>query len=149
MAVTGRCAAMGRIRHSERGQATVEFAIAFPVLVVVAVIAVNAMLMFSECAAFDRTFRQQVCVYTSEGNAGEVAALVQSALSEQFDAENEEVSVSSSGAGWGHTTYSACLDFVPTLFGMGLKSEVFGVTLPHLSHRSSITVDVYKPGVLL
>ena len=39
------------------GQMTVEFVVAFPVLIAVAVVAVNACLFFSECAAFDMVAR--------------------------------------------------------------------------------------------
>ena len=37
--------------RDERGQMTVELAVMIPVLVAIAVIAMNAMLFFSECAA--------------------------------------------------------------------------------------------------
>ena len=36
-----------------------------------------------------------------------------------------------------------------TLFGLGLRSEVFGVELPGLSHTVDFTVDQYKPGVFV
>ena len=52
---------MGVMRTcDERGQMTVELAAAFPVLIIVAVIAVNALAFFSECAAFDNVFRDAV-----------------------------------------------------------------------------------------
>ena len=43
--------------RGECGQMTVELAVMIPVLVAIAVIAMNAMLFFSECAAFDRLAR--------------------------------------------------------------------------------------------
>lgn len=45
--------------RDERGQMTVELAVMIPVLVAIAVIAMNAMLFFSECAAFDRLARKR------------------------------------------------------------------------------------------
>ena len=84
-AICGR-AAVSRKHRDDSGQMTVEFAVAFPVFVIVAVIAVNALLFFSDCAAFDRLARE---------------------------------------------------------------SSVFGVALPVLEHSVSLTVDTYKPGVLL
>lgn len=45
------------LREPECGQMTVEFAVALPVVVVIAVIAVNALAFFSDCAAFDNLFR--------------------------------------------------------------------------------------------
>ena len=101
----------------ERGQMTVELAAAFPVLIIVAVIAVNALAFFSECAA--------------------------------FDAENEAVRVSAEAVSGGHTRFTGTLEYMPTLFGLGLRSTVFGIPLPPLTHAVSIAVDCYKPGVLL
>ena len=50
---------------------------------------------------------------------------------------------------YGHISFSATLEYMPTLFGLGLKSEVMGVALPKLSHTEELVVDCYKPGVLL
>lgn len=90
---------MGVMRTcDERGQMTVELAAAFPVLIIVAVIAVNALAFFSECAAFDNVFRDAVRVHVTSPAAGQgieqSSALVQTALSAAFDAENEAVRVS-------------------------------------------------------
>lgn len=53
---------------NQAGQMTVELAVAFPVVVAVAVIAMNALLFLSECAAFDRVARDAVRVHaTSPG----------------------------------------------------------------------------------
>ena len=87
----------------ERGQMTVELAAAFPVLIIVAVIAVNALAFFSECAAFDNVFRDAVRVHVTSPAAGQgieqSSALVQTALSAAFDAENEAVRVSAECSG--------------------------------------------------
>ena len=93
---------MGVMRTcDERGQMTVELAAAFPVLIIVAVIAVNALAFFSECAAFDNVFRDAVRVHATSPAAGQgieqSSALVQTALSAAFDAENETVRVSAEG----------------------------------------------------
>ena len=55
----------------ERGQMTVELAVVFPALLAVAVIAVNALLFFSECAAFDRVAREAVRVHTASPAYGQ------------------------------------------------------------------------------
>ncbi len=96
---------------------TVELAAAFPVLIAVAVVAVNALLFFSECGAFDKPF--------------------------------EQVSVAVRGTEGGHVEFEGTLELAPTLFGLGLKQSVFGVSLPSLSHRTAFVVDCYKPGVLV
>lgn len=137
----------------ERGQATVELAVALPVVIIVAVIAVNAMLFFSECAAFDRIARDAVRSQATSPAYGQdveqSAALIEASIGESFDEPYLASRVVASNGGAGHTTFTATLEFSPTLFGMGLKSQVFGVRLPHLEHSVSLTVDTYKPGVLL
>lgn len=137
----------------ESGQMTVELAVVFPVLLIVAVIAVNALLFFSECAAFDNTFRDAVRVHATSPAYGQTAAQgcsqVELALSEAFSQPYENSRVSLEGTAGGHTRFSATLEFYPTLFGLGLRSSVLGVALPPLSHTVSHTVDCYKPGVLL
>lgn len=139
--------------RDERGQMTIELAVAFPVLIVVAVIAVNALTFFSECAAFDNAFRDGVRVYATSPASGQgieqSVALVQSDLAAAFDAPNEEARVSVEGAAGGHTRFTGTLEYAPTLFGLGLRSSVFGIALPPLTHAASIAVDCYKPGVLL
>ena len=87
--------------RGERGQMTVELAVAFPVLIIVAVIGVNALTFFSECAAFDNAFRDAVRVHATSPASGQgveqSSALVQTALAAAFDAANEETRVSVEG----------------------------------------------------
>lgn len=59
-----------------------------------------------------------------------------------------EASVSVASESFGQKRFRATLRFTPTLFGMGLKSSVFGVSLPQLEHSAELVVDAYKPGVL-
>lgn len=142
-----------RGRRFEAGQMTVELAVAFPVLVIVAAIAVNALLFFTECAAFDNAFRDAVRIHAASPAYGQgleqSRAQVAAEISEEFDRPYLESSVAVEGASAGHTTFTSTLEFSPTLFGLGLKSSVFGVALPPLTHSASFTVDCYKPGVLL
>ena len=140
-----RICAVGR----SSGQMTVEFVAALPVLLAVAAISVNALAFFGWCAAFDDDFRDSVRVYAASPaygqGVGDTCAFIERALDERLDAENVSVSVSAAG----HTSFSATLEYMPTLFGLGLKSEVMGVALPKLSHTEELVVDCYKPGVLL
>lgn len=132
---------------------TVEFVVAFPVLIAVAVIAVNAGLFLSECAAFDRAACEAVRVHATSpafgASADEACMAIGADLAEGFSRDYLATSVESSAKAGGLTTYAMTLEFSPTLFGMGLKSEVLGVSLPKLSHRVEHTVDPYKPGVFL
>ena len=143
----------GRKPRDESGQMTVELAVAFPVVLVVAIIAVNALLFFSECAAFDRLACASVRVHVAAPgygvSPGAACGQVQQELATSFDKPYLEVSVSSAATGFDYLQVSATLDFAPTLFGMGLRSEVFGVGLPHLMHTVSYVVDPYRPGVIV
>lgn len=143
---------MKRLKDSS-GQMTVELVVAFPVLLIVALVAVNALLFFSECASFDRLVRESVRVHASSPAYGQgidqSIALVQADLDSKFEADYLDVEVSAWTEGAGHTRFSASLSFLPTLFGRPLKTEVFGVSFPRLVHTTSLVVDTYKPGVLL
>lgn len=152
---TGRCAIDSRKRlcRGSCGQMTVELAVAMPVLIVVAVIAVNALTFLGDCAAFDRIAHSAVRVHASSPaygqDAGQAAALVEQEIRAAMGRDNLEVSVSHAGTGADFDEYRARLSYSPTLFGMGLRSEVFGVSLPELVHETSYVVDAYKPGVIL
>lgn len=142
-----------RCKRFERGQMTVELAVAMPVLIVVAVIAANALTFFAECAVFDRVAHEAVRVNAAAPaygqGPGQSCALVEQDIRSVLDADNLDVSVSCGSVGFDCEQFSATLSFYPTLFGMGLRSEVFGVALPTLSHTTSYVVDVYKPGVVV
>lgn len=137
----------------KKGQMTVEFVALFPVAIVVALIAVNAVLFFSECASFDRVFRTSVCTYAASPSYGqgvdESCALIQAQLEEVFDADHLQVTVSSSGTSGSMVAFTGTLSFAPTLFGQGALTGIFGVSFPSLVHEERIAVDVYKPGVIL
>ncbi len=137
----------------EKGQMTVELSIAFPILLAVAVVAVNALLFFSDCAAFDRVARNATRVHAASPAYGQKIeqsrALIQTSIDESFDAPYLASRVSVEEVSGRHACFTATLEFSPTLFGLGMKSSVFGVDLPHLEHSVSMVVDPYKPGVLL
>lgn len=138
---------------SEHGQASVELMMALPVMIAVTVIMVNALLFFSDCAAFDRLAHQAVRVHAASPAYGQDAQrsrdLVQSELERSFARDNLEVSVAVESVSGGRLAFDATLEYSPTLFGMGLRTEVFGVRLPGLSHTASYVVDQYKPGVVI
>lgn len=137
----------------ESGQMTVEFVVAFPVMLMIAVIAVNALLFFSECAAFDRLARQAVCTYAAAPGygqgAGQAAANIETDLRQQFDREYLQVSVSTEGHAPGYVRYTATLYFTPTLVGRPFSGSVFGVAITPLRHSTHLTLDPYKPGAII
>lgn len=144
---------MGVSVRGEGGQMTIEFAVAFPVLLAIALISVNVVLFLSECSSFDRLFRQEVARLApspSYGQTGaEIAGLVESDLAENFDHDYLRVHVSCSGRADGLVSYVGTLEFSPTLFGKGSLRGAFGVSFPPLSHRQELMVDMYRPGVLI
>ncbi len=141
------------MRLKARGQMTIELMAMLPAALVVALVAVNGALFFSECAAFDRTFRSAVNTFAVSPAAGqgvsESCALIQGAVGALHASDHVDVSVSSSGIEGGVVTFTGTLAFHPTLFGAGPLTGAFGVSFPALSHRAEISVAVYRPGVII
>lgn len=151
MGVTGGTGCLCRLKDG-CGQMTVELCVVFPAVIVIAVIAVNALSFFGTCAEFDRVGRNAVRTFAASPGHGQdsevVACEVQAAIESAVSADNLEVDVVVSEDYRGYAKYVMTLRFHPTLFGMGLKREVFGVPLPSLAHESRLTVNPYKPGML-
>lgn len=143
--------ALRRLSKQRQGQMTVELMAVLPVVLAVAVIAVNALLFFGDCATFDRLARNAVRVYATSPtygvHGGQSQASIAQYLDGSFDAPYQQVSVRREEIGGGLARYVATLDYAPNLFGMGLRDSVLGVQLPHLRHSTSLVVDTYKPGV--
>ena len=139
--------------RNKSGQMTVEFVVAFPVMLIVAVVAVNAVLFFSECAAFDRLARPAICTYAAAPGYGQgsgwAASAIEADLRQQFDRDYLRVSVSSEGRAPGYVRYVATLDFTPTLVGRQFSGSVFGVGITPLRHSTQLTLDPYKPGAIV
>ena len=137
----------------EAGQSTVELMVVLPVMLLIALIVVNAMLFISDCAAFDRLACQAVRVHAASPGYGQDAqrscALVEDQLARAFDEENLSVEVSVKSGSGGTLSFHARLEFTPTLFGLGLREQILGVSLPALSHEAVYVVDPFKPGVIV
>lgn len=137
--------------RGEAGQATVELAVVMPVAIIVAVIAVNALAFFGTCASFDRVARQTICALAASPDAGSDAGAVAVAVERELRSavgEAGSVTVRVEGDTAGLLRYTARLEYVPTLFGLRMRSHVFGIALPPLVHEVDLAVDAYKPGVL-
>lgn len=142
-----------RFRYRDSGQMTIELVVALPVLIIVAAIAYNALMFFADCAVFDRAVNEAVRIYAASPAYGQSAerscALAEAATRAALDNAALEVSVSCGRAALDLEAYEATLIYHPTLFGMGLRSEVLGVRLPSLTHTSSYVIDGYKSGVVI
>lgn len=145
--------AMMRKCTSERGQMTVELCVVLPVALAIAVIVINAMTFFSYCSEFDRVARNAVRVVAASPAANQsrdmAAAAIATEIRSSIDASNTECDVSVSVDAFGNESYKMTISYWPTLFGLGLRSSVFGVALPPLVHASQMTVDPYSPGEIL
>ena len=139
--------------RNERGQMTIELAIAFPVLIAVAVIAVNVLAFFGDCAVFDRVAHEAVRVYAVAPAHRETANLscpqIEATIKSQLNASNLDVAVTHATTGLDLDEFTATLTYHPTLFGLGLRSKVFGVSLPQLTHKTRYVVDSYRAGVFI
>lgn len=144
---------MGVGTRQTRGQMTVELAVCIPVLIAVALVVCNALLFMENCAAFDRHARDAVRVCAASPahgqTAAEGAALMQARLAQAFSQDYLSVSVSVSGAPPGFVTYCATLHFTPTLFGRSFSGAVYGLVCGSLEHTTSLTIDPYRPGVVV
>lgn len=138
--------------NNECGQATVELAIMFPIVIIIAVIAVNALTFFSSCANFDRAFKQEVVSYATNPGYGEDIAntrsILQNNLTEKFDNSFMDFNISVENVSGGLQAFYGELKMHPTLFGMGLRDEILGLPMPTLNHQQKIVIERYKPGVI-
>lgn len=142
-----------RFIQGENGQMTIELMVALPVLIAVALIAVNAMTFMNACAAFDRQARDAIRVCASSPTYGvgtsAAAADIEAVLDAAFPEDFLAVSVASAGRSPGYVRYTATLRFTPTLFGRAFSGSVFGVTMMPIEHETSLVLDPYKPGAAL
>ena len=121
-------------------------------ILIIAVIAVNALTFFSECSSFDRCFKQiTTCVGPNPGygkDIGNTKSIIENELQNRFDKEFLDFDVSVENVSGGFQEFRATLKMYPTLFGMGLRNEIFGVPLPSLNHEQKMVIENYKPGAI-
>lgn len=135
------------------GQMTIEAMITLPVFITVAIIAINVLMFLGDCAAFDRLSRDAVrSVATAPAyheTAQDAAAQIENDLNQSFASNHTAVHVLVEGRSPGYLSYIAVLEFRPSLFGHALNSTIFGVSLPSVEHRATLTIDPYKPGAII
>ena len=133
-----------------KAQMTVELAVVFPVLIIVAVVMVNALSFAGECARFDRVARNSLrcenATPSIDENAESALSRTRETLTADFASDNESVNVNVAGENWSNVELECELLWRPTLFGMGLKSEVFGVHMFELTHKTNLTIDTHRAG---
>lgn len=146
--ISGSCLRAMRIgRRCSSGQMTVEFAVVFPVLLMVGFISVNALVFLGDCAAFDIVARDAIRLQADDGQreaqgCAETCARIERGLS----MEHETVSVTSERTAAGHIRYVARTAFSPP-FLKGVR--VFGIAVPPLEHEVAFVVSPYRAGVVV
>ena len=126
-----------------KGQATVEFVIVFPLILLIACIALNALLMVSECSAFDRLARDEIRrqAYVLDDEERSVcSARVEDYLRKEFSETYFDVNVTMEDSG-AFLVYVAELQYYPHLFGRNLPRNFFGVSLQPVKHQTTLAVS--------
>lgn len=132
----------------ERGQMTIELLVALPVALVIALVAFNGLTFFGLCAEYDRVARNAVRVYASAPTSAvstDAVAEVAAAIEADLDCATAESAVEGNAPSAAPATYTCTLTYHPTLFGLGLRSEIFGVAMPALHHRIALSTFSYNP----
>lgn len=149
----------------ERAQAVVEMAVVTPVLIVLALIVYNVMLFSSAVARFDRVAPDIVVAHAvspagsvgADGgsSAGEVASQLEHAM-EGYDVE-VEVSVEGAGEAAGESllslvgslhTYRCTMRMHPCPSRLSIAGVNLGAPAV-LAHERTVTVDPWRPGVIV
>lgn len=135
--------------YSEQGQMSIEFVIAFPVMIMIACIMFNACLFLSECASFDRlskdAIRSKGTSPAYQASTDTCASEICDDLSHSFDASYEHVDVEVETCAYDQVRYTAKLSLHPTLFGQDFSGNIFDVSISPVCHESALVVCPYNP----
>lgn len=142
-----------RARNETSGQMTIEFVVMFPVMLMIALVAFNSVLFLAECAAFDRIFRESVCVFApspaSDESPDRICAQVEGQLNAFEQKSYLSCDVTQSAQADGCIAYTGTLFFTPSIFGAYPMHRVFDIALQPIQHSIRIDIDAYRPGVFL
>ena len=141
------------LKKDESGQATVELMLTLPVIIAVAAIAINALSFFGVTASFDCLFPQvvRVCAQAPgyDDAAYSTASQIQAKLEDRFSSSGCAVQVDVAADSSGNQLFTGEVRYEPTLFGFSLRSSIFGMDFSPLTHKRSVAISPYRPGVLL
>jgi len=152
-----------RVFSEENGQMVVEMAVVAPVMIVVAIVAVNLMWFMEACARFDRLAPDIVVALAVSPVGGEggtqehaVTQALQEAMSDLRGVSVTVVAHSlwddvSSGAGFTMaphlTRYECTMRYEPWPSALTVAGVEAGIPA-QLTYTKSLTVDRYRSGVL-
>lgn len=165
LAFTGRASHRCSLAGEERAQATVEMAVVIPVLLVLALIVYNIMLFVAATARFDRIAPDIVAAHAvspsgeSDGSTDDSVGVIESQIKGAMAGYDVEIEVTCTEGGassgddlltliGGLRTYRCSMRMRPwpsslSIAGVGLGAPVA------LAHHRDVTVDPWRPGVVM
>ena len=153
------------IMREERAQATVEMAVVTPVLLVLALIVYNVMIFASAVARFDRVVPDIVLAHAvapeGEGDESSIdaSATVQTQILNVMEGYDLQIEVSSEqGAATSDggllslsgtfRTYTCTMHYEPWPSSLSIAGLSLGAPA-QLSHERVVTIDPWRPGVVM
>lgn len=165
LAFTGRANHRCSLVGEERAQATVEMAVVVPVLLVLALIVYNIMLFVAATARFDRIAPDIVAAHAvspsgeSDGSTDDRVGVIESQIEGAMAGYDVEIEVTCTEGGassgddlltliGGLRTYRCSLRMRPWPSSLSIAGVDLGAPVA-LAHHRDVTVDPWRPGVVM
>lgn len=165
LAFTGRANHRCSLVGEERAQATVEMAVVIPVLLVLALIVYNIMLFVAATARFDRIAPDIVAAHAvspsgeSDGSTDDSVGAIESQIEGAMAGYDVEIEVTCTEGGassgddlltliGGLRTYRCSLHMRPWPSSLSIAGVDLGAPVA-LAHHRDVTVDPWRPGVVM
>lgn len=165
LAFTGRASHRCSLAGEERAQATVEMAVVIPVLLVLALIVYNIMLFVAATARFDRIAPDIVAAHAvspsgeSDGSTDDSVGVIESQIEGAMAGYDVEIEVTCTEGGassgddlltliGGLRTYRCSMRMRPWPSSLSIAGVNLGAPVA-LAHHRDVTVDPWRPGVVM
>lgn len=165
LAFTGRANHRCSLVGEERAQATVEMAVVVPVLLVLALIVYNIMLFVAATARFDRIAPDIVAAHAvspsgeSDGSTDDSVGVIESQIEGAMAGYDVEIEVTCTEGGassgddlltliGGLRTYRCSMRMRPWPSSLSIAGVDLGAPVA-LAHHRDLTVDPWRPGVVM
>lgn len=165
LAFTGRANHRCSLVGEERAQATVEMAVVVPVLLVLALIVYNIMLFVAATARFDRIAPDIVAAHAvspsgeSDGSTDDGVGVIESQIEGAMAGYGVEIEVTCTEGGassgddlltliGGLRTYRCSMRMRPWPSSLSIAGVDLGAPVA-LAHHRNVTVDPWRPGVVM
>lgn len=163
--LTGRAHHRCSLAGEERAQATVEMAVVVPVLLVLALIVYNIMLFVAATARFDRIAPDIVAAHAvspsgeSDGSTDDSVGVIESQIEGAMAGYDVEIEVTCTEGGassgddlltliGGLRTYRCSMRMRPWPSSLSIAGVDLGAPVA-LAHHRDVTVDPWRPGVVM